>query len=54
MKLNKLAIAVIVVAAATLSGCVVVPPRAYIAGPPAVYVQPSGYYGHHGRHERGW
>ena len=50
MKRNKLAIAVLVVATATLSGCVVVPPRAYIA-PPALYVQPGPYGGYHHHHE---
>lgn len=45
MKLNKFAIAVLVVATVSLSGCVVVPPRAYVA-PPAVYVQPAPYYGY--------
>ncbi|MGZ3253726.1 MAG: hypothetical protein ACXU7D_05405 [Burkholderiaceae bacterium] len=56
MKLNKLAAAVLAVATVTLSGCVVVPPRAYIAAP-AVYVRPAPYYGygdydhHHDRHE---
>jgi hypothetical protein len=53
MKLNKLAIAVLVVATATLSGCVVVPPRAYVASPPVVVVHPWGY-GHYERHEGRW
>ena len=57
MKLNKLAFAVLVVATVTLAGCVVVPPRAYVAGPPAVYVHPAPYYGygdydhHHGHRD---
>ncbi len=55
MKLNKLVIAVIVVATATLSGCVVVPPRAAYVGP-GVYVQPAPYYGgyEHHHHWRGY
>ncbi len=53
MKLTKLTVAVLAVAVATLSGCVVVPPRAYVA-PAPVYVQPYGYgygdYDHHHWH----
>jgi hypothetical protein len=51
MKLNKLAVAVIAVVTVTLSGCVVVPPRAYVA-PPAVYAYPSYGYGDYGHHHR--
>ncbi|HEY8102013.1 MAG TPA: hypothetical protein VIF82_14815 [Burkholderiaceae bacterium] len=49
MKLNKLAVAVLVVATVSLSGCVVVPPRAYVA-PAAVYVEPGHYGGYHHYH----
>jgi hypothetical protein len=54
MKLNKLTVAVLVVAVATLSGCVVVPPRAYVA-PGPVYVQPAPYgYGYGDGHRHHW
>jgi hypothetical protein len=50
MKLNKFAIAVLVGVTLGLSGCVVVPPRAYV-GPPAVYAHPAPYgYGDGHRH----
>jgi hypothetical protein len=52
MKLNKLAVAAAVIAASLLSGCVVVPPRAYVA-PPAVYVHPYYGYGDYD-HDRHW
>lgn len=52
MKLNKLEVAVVVIITSLLSGCVVVPPRAYVARP-EIYVRPAPYYGgydHHWHH----
>jgi hypothetical protein len=46
------------IAATALGGCAVVPyepaPVVYAAPPPAIVVQPYGYYGYHGRWHRHW
>ena len=50
-------ITALILAAATLGGCAVVPvdpgPVVYAAPPPAVVVQPYGYYGYYGGYYRG-
>lgn len=54
MKLNKFVVAVVVVATATLSGCVVVPPRVAYVGPVVSVHSAPAYDGYEHHHRRGY
>ncbi|MFZ6721353.1 hypothetical protein [Undibacterium sp. Ji49W] len=60
MRIHRLAILALLAATLNLSGCVVLPPHGYVAGPsvvvrgPPIVIDNGPYWGGGGRHWRRW